>query len=182
MSLYTTYQEIKPYLISVLDTNFNVVGVPKLQHIDIYNDQFNMLADGKELPFLFPAILVDVSDIVWDDEGRLNQQGNGLIRFYIAQNLIDHNEKTELALKYLDHVHKALQGLSGTAFNKLRRTRSFLSVSHGNMIVHMMEYACSIWDKTADPELDLNNTTIGLEVEHGGVPDPPPVSGPFIIP
>lgn len=183
MSLQLTYTKLEQRLTDCLATNFNVPGLPKLQHTDLFNDQFNEFEEGREWPFMFPAILIDLNDIVWESKGRKTQQGISLIRFHVGQNLLDYKLKSSMALKYLEEVHKAMHGFNSNVFSSLSRIRTQLDSSHGNVIVHTIDYQTAISDRTADPEAlldDINN--VDVETKFNSVPPQPSSNSPYHIP
>jgi len=181
MSLDIVYDELEIQLLDKLQTNFNEVGFKKLQHVDLFNDQFQMLMQGEEEAFDFPAILVDFNDILWDDIGEFSQQGDSLIRFHVGQHLQDHTKHKSQALKYLNFVHRTLHGFTGSIFNRLVRRRTVLDISHGGVIVHIMEYTGKVFDDTADPSKNWPGVIVDADTPHGSINRPTDPS-PYIIP
>lgn len=165
MILDQVYNDIEALLTDRLRTNFSQAGFKALGTIDIFNDQFTELAMGNEIAMTFPAILIEFSDIDYTQQGRNVQQGEAVVRIHIGQNLLDYADKKGKALGYLDFVHRALQGSTGTLHNGLMRERMELDISAGNLIVHVMEYTTRIYDNSADKQVNLEEVQATLEVQ-----------------
>lgn len=153
-----TQKEIGTYLKS---------QVPKLEFFDKYRGQL-------DTPGIFtfprPAVFMSFGRFEWETGINGTQRGTGVLRFRIAvENYADSYEGSinqDTALEFFDFnekIHEALQGLSGTYFEALKRVSDEDDEDHGNVIVTIMEYQTTMIDNSAgttknfvlvDPELD----------------------------
>ena len=170
MILDTVYTELETQLGDKLRTNFNQPGFKKLGTVDLFADQFTAVMEGEELALVYPAILIEILDIPWETKGRLSQSGVATIRFHIGQLWIDYTKRKSDSLAYLDFAHVALQGFSGSIFNKLTRGRTTLGGANSQMQVHILEYRTQVEDRSADKYGSWVHTTGPIDVE----PDPDP--------
>lgn len=177
----TIYLETKDRLMQWLntqyDTKFPVTAgakpvSAKLQFIDLYNGQFELLkvAEGiKVLPFKFPAILFEFLDLQCVPRlGMRGQQVNGVLRLHIGQECYadsfmmgavprnSNNQSLALnTLVYLKQIHRVMQNYSSTdmcaGFDRIAIGQD---VNHNNIIVHTLDYSFSYLDNSADPLLN----------------------------
>ena len=141
--------------------------VPTLAHFDKYRGQLD--ATGM-FSFPRPAVFMSFGRFEWESGVNGTQRGTGVIRFRIAvENYAEAYEGSinqDAALEFFEFnekIHEALQGLSGTYFEALKRVSDEDDEDHGNVIVTIMEYQTTLIDNSAsvtknyllvDPELD----------------------------
>lgn len=153
-----TQKEIGAYLKS---------QIQKLEFFDKYRGQL-------DTPGIFtfprPAIFMSFGRFEWESGVNGTQRGTGIIRFRIAvENYADSYDGSinqDEALEFFDfneQVHEALQGLSGSYFEALKRVSDEDDEDHGNVIVTIMEYQTVLIDNSGsttknyvlvDPELE----------------------------
>lgn len=188
MILDTVYTLLETLLLEELKTNFiPPTNMLKLQHVDLYNDQFA----NKELEktFKYPAILIQFSDIIWTTESQGIQKGELLLRFHIGQKIMADTKagakfqaKGLTRLAYLEEVHKVLQNFTGECFSKLDRIATLPDTAHTNQIVDIMEYTTVLIDASADIKRDLVDAApVELDVQKGTPPAIVKPDSPFIV-
>lgn len=152
-----TQKEIGTYLKNQIES---------LQFFDKYRGQL-------DTPGIFtfprPAVFMSFGRFEWESGVNGTQRGTGVIKFRIAfENYAESytgsvNQETALEFfEFNEKVHEALQGLSGTYFEALKRVSDEDDEDHGNIIVTIMEYQTVLIDNSAlvtknyvlvDPEL-----------------------------
>jgi hypothetical protein len=147
----------------------------KLQgsHPDAWIDlDFGQLeAEPEHFPLPEHCVVIDFNSIEWVNIGQNIQHGNALIRFrnaflcfedsYMAsETKVDAIAK----MKEMELLHNSLQGLEGSVFTALERSRSFIERRDDGRRVFVMEYRSIITDQTG--------STFGLGGESPGDPIP----------
>lgn len=120
----------------------------------------------------FPAILMSYGRTTWKTESKGIQKGVGILRFKIAYESYEdsfsgsvNQDKALAFFEFNEKVHEALQGLSTTYVKGLERITDEDDENHKNIIVTVFEYACTIFDNSAqedktfvlaEPELNVS--------------------------
>lgn len=142
-------------------------AVPTLAFFDKYRGQLD--TQGM-FTFPRPAVFMSFGRFEWESGINGTQRGTGVIKFRIAvENYAEAYEGSinqEAALEFFEFnekIHEALQGLSGSYFESLKRVSDEDDEDHANVIVTIMEYQTTLIDNSAsvtknyvlvDPELD----------------------------
>lgn len=143
--------------------------IPELAFFDKYRGQLD--TQGM-YTFPNPAVFMSFGKFEWEPLVNGSQMGKGFLKFRVVyENYSDSFEgafNQDAALAFFDFnekVHEALQGLSGTHFSNLNRRSDEDDEDHGNLIVTIFEYDCTLIDNSAnttknfvlvDPEVIVN--------------------------
>ncbi len=121
----------KNVLFAVQEALANVPGVAYIAkdwgQLDVYTDA---------PPVEFPCVLIDVQMANYADRGRHSQQGEAFLIIRVAVDKPVNafaGDPPFLIFDLLTDIYKVLQGLSGTAFSRLTRTKLRKTV-HTNAI------------------------------------------------
>lgn len=125
-------------------------------YVDRYNNQFAHLDEEKVLRY--PCVLIEFSDIQWQQIGRHAQRGTVLVDLYIATKV---RGRTAAAGRMEDPAVEDFELLSALriVLRDLRldyagtftRTRSVTDHDHDSTIVNLEQYAVTVLDSTAEP-------------------------------
>lgn len=114
-------------------------------HIDLFNNQFEN--EERENPVLFPCVLVEFGDIVWENDGLGNaksQRGDLQITLHIGSELYQNTaffapkQERDSALEFdtfVSVITNAIQGLKSPNFTPLYRVATRYSTNYDNRII-----------------------------------------------
>jgi hypothetical protein len=124
-------------------------SIPEIRTVDLYNQQVKKLKEGKEVPFLFPAVFLEYSNITYKQEGAGTQKGELTVTIHIyANNFKDPvNEIFQLRAK----VHRAIHGLrsENDTFSSLVRTGEDPPSSWDSILEWQMDYQATFVDNSS---------------------------------
>jgi hypothetical protein len=123
-----------------------LLNLPEILTVDLYNEQVKNLKNGQEIPFDFPAVFLEYSDISYKQIGAGNQQGDLTLTLHIfIYNL--GNPVTEM-FWIRNIVHEAVQGLRGESFSSLIRSAERFPDSWDNILELEVNYQCTFQDNS----------------------------------
>lgn len=124
--------------------------VPALQFVGQDAGQLEMTGTSAPASIVFPCVLVDLRELVWEDLPGNLQRGMGSLQIRIATGTAGSNTSSAYTLEQA--IHKALQGMvPGSGFGKLLRRSSDSELLENKLHLRVVKYAVSITDiSTAD--------------------------------
>lgn len=135
-------------------TEENPLPLPNIKWIDKDKSQFENL--DKEYPIPFPAILIGFMRGNYTTLSDKAQSGDIIIRIRVGYenyaDSFDGSSTQENALQYfefMEKVHIALQGFTGTNFTALDRVAEEEDLDHDMLIIQTFEYTTTLLDDSA---------------------------------
>lgn len=160
-----------------------VKTVKEIKTFGIWNNQFADANDPKELPFNFPAVFMEYSNIPWTSSQigiprhlskvQKEQKADGVtftlhFGFHFYKDVHDSFETVD---EITELVYFAVQGISGDNFTSFLRTGERQDTDHDQILHWQMDFAGSIQQNgelnTAMRESTVTTvtTTVDLDIE-----------------
>lgn len=144
---------------------------PWVRHIDKFNDQITMMANGQEIEMDYPAVLIQFGPITWETRSPNLQFGPCTIQFYIADvttaDSYQGSSSKEIALEQMRlyrKLHKVLQGAASDYCSALDRIAQEEDEVYGEMNSMILSYSTILVEET-DADTTTQEVTIGLGVQ-----------------
>lgn len=138
-------------------------AIEGIVHVDLYSGQYEKEADGEEIPFPVPAVLIEFTSFPFEELGQKAQEAETDIRFHIASDItvneVSNSTPTQVRsnalahLKLIDAVHNSLSGFSGESFSSLSRTQVDTDAAPTSYYIHVVSYKTRVTDTSAVKKL-----------------------------
>jgi len=134
--------------------------LPQIEWIDLWRKQVSFLTT--EIPFPTPAVFIGFKTLKIDDKGKLIQDCNMQIDFYLFYETFSdtyegsYNQSSAIDfLRTLTDLHVLFHGVSGDNFGTMRRvdTKDEDSDNAGNL--YRISFQCNVEDASAMKESEL---------------------------
>lgn len=115
----------------------------KVQHIDLWNEQTNHLEE--DIPFLRPAIFVEIEPIQWLETGKNSKKGTVNFTLHLVTDCYDTKADDKYALDALDMLNEVEQQFDGHKMincTPFENTLTTIDNNHGNLIENLLAYTC----------------------------------------
>lgn len=161
---------------------------PWAKHIDKFNDQITMMANGQEIEMDYPAVLIQFGPIAWETRSPNLQYGPCTIQFHVVDmttaDSYQGSSSQDIALEQMKlyrKLHSVLQGAASDYCSKLDRVGQEEDEVYGEMNSMILSYSTILVEET-DADITTQDVTVSLDVqgemdpEHNGVnarPAPP---------
>lgn len=136
--------------------------VPTIKHFDMYFGQDLPDEEGKEQPFLKPALFLEFEPIDWQTLGVKKQSADIVFKLRLIADVIQEIAKNQTPairnlghkhLKELDEIFYHLQGFSGDGFGTISRIGLDPYKPNGIMMGHDLKFKTRLTDVAAMVEL-----------------------------
>jgi len=135
----------------------NESGEQYFKTIDLWNNQWEFLADIPSFPF--PAVFIEFASLAYKSIGNKIQTSEILIRLHIGDNTLQKSKFTNadtipegiVHLRSIDALHFWMGRLQGDYFSSFTRTVSEHDHNHDKLIAHVETYRTMAKDDSAIP-------------------------------
>jgi len=148
-TLGTFYNELAARLLTIVGEDEN----PIIKHVDFWN--FQITPEGMDT-FPFPAVFIELGELPWQSVGKQLQVATLPLTLHVVSTAKYRSEfGGQFAAKFLEHlelisaINYQLSGWNGSVNGSLSRTGFGFDHAHGDVIMHLMPFRCTIKDDSA---------------------------------
>jgi len=141
-----------------------LTAVPTIAHCRMWNNQLDYMESGEQIPFLFPAVFVDFSNIEFSDLGAKWQTTNLQMDLHICSEMWNGaNQEENLDIFDLkDEIYHAIGQVKMGNSTPLMRISENTDVTHNNIYHYIQSWTLSLTDNSQEAFIELTNILLNL--------------------
>ena len=149
------YLALKTYLLA---------QVPTILHLRMWNSQLGYMETGEQIPFLFPAVFVDFSNIDYSDLGNKWQNGTLQVDLHICDEMWNgaYEEENLEVFDLKELIYKALSQTKLGLSAPITRINEQTDPTHTNIYHYIQSYRVEIVDNAEGTIIELTNVLLNL--------------------
>ncbi|MBQ4278344.1 MAG: hypothetical protein IJC16_00125 [Rikenellaceae bacterium] len=145
--------------------------VPVFKFIDLWNNQWQHMAEEKVLRF--PCVLIEFGDLEWQQLGSKRQQAALSLSLHIGSKSTyttawkeGYNAAALEHLQLLGAVHRHMKGFRADYAGSFTRVGTQVDQDHDHLIAHVESYRAVVRDDSAAPVTERRKVPVEVTAEY----------------